>query len=71
MNWQRVLFDLKKHYGPYTAISKACGRKPEWASKIARGEVSEPKWSDGEKLLELWRAHCALKGELPAGGLAA
>lgn len=58
MNWQRVLFDLKKHYGPYVAISKACGRKPEWASKIARGEVSEPKWSDGQKLLELWRAHC-------------
>lgn len=57
IDWQRVILDLRKTYS-YREIDKRIGRHLDYAAKLARAEISEPKYSDGAKLLELHRDIC-------------
>ncbi|MHB8392178.1 MAG: hypothetical protein ACYDBH_21805 [Acidobacteriaceae bacterium] len=56
VDWQLLALKLRRH-APLEHISKEIGRHPSWLSHIARGEVTEPKFSDGIKLLDYASDH--------------
>lgn len=51
INWQRIALELRKHVSLVQA-SKRLGKHKLWLNQIARGEVQEPKFSDGLRLLD-------------------
>lgn len=51
INWQRLALKLRKH-APLSTISVKLGRAKSWLPEIARGEIMEPKFSDGIALLD-------------------
>ena len=53
IDWQRVALNLRTNYGPLTRVAKDVGAGDEHLQKLARGEVREPKFSIGLKLLDL------------------
>lgn len=57
MDWSAIILQLRKHYGPCRKIDKAIGRHVDYAAKIGRGEIEEPKFSDGLQLLRLALDH--------------
>jgi len=52
IDWQKVVLDLRRTMS-CRAIDKKLGRHLDYTAKIARGEIVEPRYSDGVKLLEL------------------
>lgn len=52
INWQRIALELRKHM-PLEQASRKLGRHKDWLNQIARGEIKEPAFSDGLKLLDL------------------
>jgi hypothetical protein len=52
INWQRIALELRKHMALEKASHKL-GRHKDWLNRIARGEIKEPAFSDGLKLLDL------------------
>ena len=52
INWQRIALELRKHM-PLEQASKRLGKHKLWLNQIARGEIGEPSFSDGLKLLDL------------------
>lgn len=58
-NWQQITLSLRAKYKGLTAIGKEVDSDWQHLNRLARGEVNEPKHSVGEKLLKLYRAHCA------------
>ena len=50
LDWQLLVLKLRS-VAPLSVISKRLRRNPEWLSTIARGDVAEPKFSDGIALL--------------------
>ena len=51
LDWQLLALKLRS-VAPLSTISKSLGRNQEWLSTIARGDVAEPKFSDGIALLD-------------------
>lgn len=51
LDWQLLALKLRS-VAPLSTISKRLGRNQEWLSTIARGDVAEPKFSDGIALLD-------------------
>jgi len=52
INWQRIALELRKHMALEQA-SRKLGRHKDWLNQIARGEIKEPAFSDGLRLLDL------------------
>jgi hypothetical protein len=52
INWQKLALNLRKHK-PLTTLSAEIGRHDGYLNQIARGELEEPKFSDGLKMLNL------------------
>ncbi len=51
INWQLIVLKLRYHK-PLWTISRELGRSHGWLSQIARGEITEPKFSDGLAILD-------------------
>ena len=51
INWQRIALELRKHM-PLEQASRKLGHHKGWLNQLARGEVQEPKFSDGLRLLD-------------------
>ena len=56
LDWQLLVLKLRS-VAPLSVISKRLRRNPEWLSTIARGDVMEPKFSDGIALLDYAHDH--------------
>lgn len=57
IDWSLVILLLKKHYGNADKIAKAA--VSDWAhiNRLARGEVAEPRFNTGIRLLDLLKQH--------------
>ena len=57
IDWQRLCLNLRKHK-PLAAIAKDLDCDPQTLRRLARGDVSEPRFSIGMELLnkhyDLW-----------------
>jgi hypothetical protein len=51
VNWQSLANQLRNH-APLCQISRKLGKNPGWLSTISRGEISEPRFADGIRLLD-------------------
>lgn len=53
VDWQRVTINLRSHYGPLSRVSRITGAGETHLQRLARGEVNEPKFMVGIRLLDL------------------
>ncbi len=67
IDWQHVCLQLRRKYKSLHAIAReidSCGRH---LTRLARGEVQQPRFDVGMKLVELYGEHC-LAGETETRG---
>jgi len=57
IDWPKVILDLN-HYMTCRAISRVIGRQMDYAARIVREDIKEPRYSDGVKILELHQKLC-------------
>jgi hypothetical protein len=60
IDWQKVVLNLQNQYGPITRIGRELSIKDDHLRRLARGEVAEPRFNSGVKLLDL---HFDVMGE--------
>lgn len=59
INWQRILWDLRRNYKPVAAIAREIDMNPKWLQKIAKqGVKTDIGYHSGARLIELHKAHC-------------
>lgn len=58
IDWQRITLDLRQKIPCREIDRRHLHRHLDYTAKIARGEIVEPKYSDGVKLLELHKTLC-------------
>jgi hypothetical protein len=58
IDWQKVTLNIRSKYKNLCAVGKEVGS--DWAhlNRLARGEVEQPKFSVGIRLLDLHYDHC-------------
>lgn len=67
IDWQHVCLQLRRHYKSLHAIAReidSCGRH---LARLANGEVQQPRFDTGMKLVELYGEHC-VAGETETRG---
>ena len=60
INWQQVILNMRRHR-PVSAIARQCGSNETHLNRIARGEVNEPRFNTGLKLLDVHLDLCPEK----------
>jgi hypothetical protein len=58
IDWQHVCLQLRRNYKSLHAIAReidSCGRH---LTRLARGEVQQPRFDTGMRLIELYGEHC-------------
>ena len=63
INWQRVVLNLRRHIS-VSAVARRAGSNERHLNRIARGEVHEPRFSTGLRLLDLHHELCPDKHRL-------
>lgn len=58
IDWQQVALNLQNQYRPLSHVAKEVGSDWRHLCRLARGEVREPKFSVGMRLLDLHLDHC-------------
>lgn len=58
VDWQRLALDLRTVGVPHVQASKAIGEHTGFVAQLARGEVREPKFTQGVALLNLHADKC-------------
>lgn len=53
IDWQIVTLNLRRHYKPLSQIAKEVGSDWRHLNRLARGEVNQPRFDTGMKLLDL------------------
>jgi len=53
VNWQQIVLQLRGNYKPLAAVAREIGCEEPTLNRLARGEVSQPRFDIGVKLLEL------------------
>lgn len=66
INWQRVVLNIKAAGVSYQAAGRRVRMAPETIGHLARGEVNEPRFSQGVALLNLHHALCPDKHSVEA-----
>ena len=56
--WQQLVLNLSASGLSRTTIAKRVDSTPATIQHIARGEIADPRWSTGYKLLALHHKHC-------------
>ena len=64
INWHTVIMNLRKAGLTYEAISKKCNIDSQVIGHLSRYEVTEPKFSTGQSLLNLHYDVCKNKHNL-------
>ena len=59
IDWQSVCANLRRNYKPLSQVAKEVGSDWRHLNRLARGEVKQPKFSVGVRLLDLHLDHCA------------
>ena len=57
-NWSIICLQLRRDYKNLHAIGKEIGSDWQHLNRLARGDVKEPKFMVGVKLLDLHYDHC-------------
>lgn len=58
INWQIVTLNLRTHYKNLSDVAKEIGSDWQHLNRLARGEVSQPRFDTGIKLLDLHFDKC-------------
>lgn len=58
INWSAVCLHLRSRYKPLTVVANEVGSDWRHLNRLARGEVQQPRFDTGMRLLALHRAHC-------------
>lgn len=53
IDWQALTNALRSHYKPLTQVASEVGMDWQHVERLARGEVAEPRFNSGVKLLDL------------------
>jgi len=53
IDWQRVCLNLRTHYRPLSRVAKEVGSDWRHLNRLARGEVRQPSFDVGVRLLDL------------------
>ena len=57
-NWSTICLQLRRDYKGLSAIGKEVNSDWQHLNRLARGDVEQPKYLVGVKLLELHHDHC-------------
>lgn len=60
INWQQLALNLRYHK-PLWQVSLSLGLNRDYVGKFSRGEIQEPKFSDGIALLDLHLDLCGIE----------
>ena len=69
INWQTVTLNLRKFYKPLSQVAKEVGSDWRHLNRIARGEVEQPRFITGVKLLDLHLDKCPERHNMREIGL--
>ena len=58
MNWQQIILNLYGKGYRYGTISKAVGAKYKHIGDLARGDVAQPRFDTGMKIIQLHNRVC-------------
>lgn len=58
IDWQKVTLNLRRYYKPLATVAKEIGSDWRHLNRLARGEVKQPRFNTGIKLLDLHYDHC-------------
>jgi hypothetical protein len=58
IDWQKVTLNLRRHYKPLATVAKEVGSDERHLNRLARGEVMQPRFNTGVKLLDLHSDVC-------------
>ena len=69
IDWQRMCSDLRRTFGTLQKVSRTLHhRNPDYLTKLERGEISDPRYSLGEGLIELYKIHVDTSIPMIGGG---
>ena len=57
IDWMTICLDLRS-YRPLSQVAKEIGSDWQHLNRLARGEVQQPRFETGVKLLDLHHEHC-------------
>lgn len=60
IDWQKVTLNLRTHCAPLSQVAKVVGSDWRHLNRLARGEVQQPRFMTGVRLLDL---HYDVMGE--------
>ena len=60
IDWQRLTLNLRHHYKSLWTVARELGLDGAHLNRLARGEINEPRFNSGVKLLDL---HYDVMGE--------
>jgi len=58
INWQQVCLHLRSRYKPLSQVAKEVGSDWRHLNRLARGEIEQPRFNTGMKLLDLHLDKC-------------
>lgn len=58
IDWQQVCLNLRNHYKPLSQVAKEVNSDWRHLNRLARGEVEQPRFLTGVKLLDLHLDKC-------------
>lgn len=58
IDWQKVTLNLRNHYKPLAQVAKEINSDWRHLNRLARGEVMQPRFDTGMKLLDLHYDKC-------------
>ena len=53
IDWQRTTLAIRRHYKPLSQVAKEVGSDWRHLNRLARGDVQQPRFLTGVKLLDL------------------
>lgn len=57
IDWPKLAIMLRKHVGPLQKLSRQMGWHAGYLGQISRGEINEPGFTDGHRLLDFAHDH--------------
>lgn len=69
IDWQRICLDLRGVFGSLRQVGRLLHHhNPDYLTKLERGEISDPRYSLGEGLIELYKRHVDTSIPMIGGG---
>jgi len=59
INWMTVTNNLRHHYKPLSTVAKEVGSDWRHLNRLARGEVTQPRFDTGCRILDLHYEKCS------------